>query len=119
MPEPPLGDLSDPRAWNPLQPPPEPTLDPERLSSLVRNFEQARMAIQLGQYGRAVHKLEGCVRAHPRSADCHLLMGYARGKINDRTAALRHYKQFLLLAPRHPSAAEISRIVAEAEGSGR
>jgi hypothetical protein len=107
---PPLSPLAWP--WDPLGSKSKgPKLAQSETQRALRAFQTAIKACDTHDWGRAIFDLEVCVQAVPRSAECHLLLGYARAKSFDRAEALKHYRTFLQLAPQHLSAPSVAQIV--------
>ena len=69
------------------------------------------------QYPAAKSKLEGCVKANPKNADCHKLLGTAWAKLGEPDKGAREYKEFLRLAPPdHPDLDKVKTIINQYEG---
>lgn len=68
----------------------------------------ARKAIDAKEWNRAITELNAVVRAEPRNADAHNLLGYSYRKRNppDLAKAFDHYKTALRLDPKHKGAHE-------------
>ncbi len=68
----------------------------------------ARKAIEAKDWSRAQSELNTAVRAEPRNADIHNLLGYIARKqaMPDLPKAFEHYKIALQLDPRHKGAHE-------------
>lgn len=68
----------------------------------------ARKAVDAKEWNRAITELNAVVRADPRNADAHNLLGYSYRKRNppDLAKAFEHYKTALRLDPKHKGAHE-------------
>jgi len=68
----------------------------------------ARAAVAAKDWSRAIAELNAAVRAEPRNADVHNLLGYSHRKKTqpDLTKAFEHYKLALQIDPGHKGAHE-------------
>ncbi len=71
-------------------------------------MDNARKALQVHDYGKAVAELRTVVRADPRNAEAHSLLGYSYRKSPspDLGKAFEHYNIALRIDPRHKGAHE-------------
>ena len=68
----------------------------------------ARKALEVHDYNKAVSELRTVVRADPRNAEAHSLLGYSYRKAPtpDLSKAFEHYNTALRIDPRHKGAHE-------------
>jgi Tfp pilus assembly protein PilF len=66
------------------------------------------------QLGPARAKLEACVKAAPKNADCHRLLGTVFAKQGELEKGAKEYREFLKLAPAdHPEYERVKKILDE------
>jgi Tfp pilus assembly protein PilF len=85
----------------------EPGSSPATPSARQR-MDNARKALQVHDYDKAVAELRTVVRADPRNAEAHSLLGYSYRKSPspDLGKAFEHYNTALRIDPRHKGAHE-------------
>jgi Tfp pilus assembly protein PilF len=85
----------------------EPGSSPATPSTRDR-MNNARKALQAHDYNKAVSELRTVVRADPRNAEAHSLLGYSYRKAPtpDLPKAFEHYNAALKIDPRHKGAHE-------------
>ena len=85
----------------------EPGSSPATPSARQR-MDSARKALQAHDYDKAVAELRTVVRADPRNAEAHSLLGYSYRKSPspDLGKAFEHYNAALRIDPRHKGAHE-------------
>ncbi|MCP3057968.1 FHA domain-containing protein [Myxococcus sp. K38C18041901] len=69
--------------------------------------------IGIKKYEPAITKLKACVGAEPQNAECHLYLGSAYARIQQNDNGIRHYQEFLKLAPSHPQAKNVKRLISD------
>lgn len=76
--------------------------------SVSERMGNARKALAMHDYDRAVSELRTAVRSDPRNADAHNLLGYSYRKARspDLPRAFEHYNTALKIDPRHKGAHE-------------
>ena len=76
--------------------------------SARQRMDNARTALQVHDYSKAVSELRTVVRSDPRNAEAHSLLGYSYRKspAPDLGKAFEHYNTALRIDPRHKGAHE-------------
>lgn len=94
-----LAQAADTPGSNPSAPPPP---------SVAERLTNARKAIEVKDWSGALSQLETAVRAEPRNADVHNLLGYSYRKqaTPNLAKAFEHYNTALRLDPKHKGAHE-------------
>ena len=79
-------------------------------------LEEGKRLMRDKQYPAAKVQLERCIRATPKNADCHKLLGTAWAKLNDSEKGAREYREFIRLAPPdHPDIDKVKAILSAFE----
>ncbi|HEX8704862.1 MAG TPA: hypothetical protein VF815_38875 [Myxococcaceae bacterium] len=74
-------------------------------------YEEGRRLTKARQHNQAVLMATRCLAIDPDMADCHMLAGAAYANLSQAEQAAHHYREFLRLAPDHPSAAKVKAIL--------
>ncbi|WP_256568773.1 serine/threonine-protein kinase [Myxococcus qinghaiensis] len=79
---------------------------------------EARRLIRGQKYAEALVMAEQCARTWPSSADCELLLGITKARLELIDEAANHYRRFLALAPSsHPSRKGVADLLHQYEMS--
>ncbi|MFY1829760.1 FHA domain-containing protein [Myxococcus fulvus] len=95
-------------ALNALGPCLEPASD---LAGCSLNLGIAYIGIK--KYEPAINKLKACIGAEPQNAECHLYLGSAYARIQRTENGIKHYQEFLKLAPAHPQAKNVRKLISD------
>jgi pSer/pThr/pTyr-binding forkhead associated (FHA) protein/tetratricopeptide (TPR) repeat protein len=105
-----------------LAPPAKPNKKPVAGTPRRSTEEQARQLYSDGvtlarkqQYAEAEYMLKKCIAVEPTYASCYKILGATVAKRSKPEDAVKHYREFLRLAPNDPSATQIRQIVADYE----
>lgn len=79
--------------------------DPD-LANRDADYAAAKVAIEKNDWNEAVRRLQKTLVREPESADLQNLLGYSYRNLGQLEAAFKHYKQALVLDPRHRGAHE-------------
>jgi tetratricopeptide (TPR) repeat protein len=75
------------------------------------HYRQGKLYLRQGKPLLAVESLERCLAKAPRFAPAYRALGAANLALGRKSQAVEAYRQFLVLEPTHPSAAEVESII--------
>jgi tetratricopeptide (TPR) repeat protein len=75
------------------------------------HYRQGKLYLRQGKPLLAVESLERCLAKAPRFAPAYRALGAANLALGRKSQAVEAYRQFLVLDPTHPSAAEVESII--------
>ncbi len=104
------------------KPPPEPKVPPEvkpppeppkpAVDPVAAIFEEGKRLFKDKQYPASRTQLDKCIKAAPKNADCHKLLGTVWAKLDQPDKGAKEYKEFLRLAPPdHPDIDKVRAIL--------
>ncbi|MCP3099411.1 serine/threonine-protein kinase [Myxococcus sp. K15C18031901] len=70
-----------------------------------------KLALRENRYAHAVQFGRQCIELDPTVAECHMYLGSALARSDQISQAVIHYQQFLKLAPSHPAADRVRKLV--------
>ncbi|MCE9671151.1 protein kinase [Myxococcus stipitatus] len=89
----------------------------KRAQSVQSHVEAMRAALREKRATVAVEEGETCLERYPSAPECHLFLGAALALLERTSEAATHYRRFVELAPNHPHAARVEKLVAEYEAA--
>nr|BDT36649.1 FHA domain-containing protein [Myxococcus sp. MH1] len=91
----------------PANTPPANAKEPDKANvedPTIELVSKTRELLKQQNYREALTFAEKCARVNDSNADCHLVLGITRARLNEIDEGAKHYRKFLELAPaNHPS----------------
>ena len=89
-------------------------------SQTTERIIEARGLIKIQKYQEALAVAEKCASADPKNAECQLVLGVAKARLDRVDEGAKHYRKFLNLAPPdHPSRKGVQDLLDQYEGAKR
>jgi pSer/pThr/pTyr-binding forkhead associated (FHA) protein/tetratricopeptide (TPR) repeat protein len=102
-----------PKVVEPPKPPPTKTATPGAEEQAGAAYADALNLFRAKQHHDARIMAEKCIALTPKDGRCHKLLGAIHATLKDLDKAAKHYREFLKLAPKDPSAARVQELLNE------
>jgi Flp pilus assembly protein TadD len=73
--------------------------------------DDAMKLMKAKQFDQALVRAGKCLELEPENAKCHMLLGACYARLNKQELAAKHYREFLRLAPDHPTSPKIRELL--------
>jgi Tfp pilus assembly protein PilF len=87
----------------------------QELSSAL--CEEGKELLRQKQYKQASALFNSCLNVDKRNAECNLGLGSSWANMGSQAKASKYYREFLRLAPNHPLAGDVQKLLQQYEGN--